>query len=67
MIPVDRDTPPAPGEIRAFDFPDVDRTALSNGLDLRVARMARLPAVSVNLFVRAGESALGEEQAGRQK
>ncbi|HKJ01509.1 MAG TPA: pitrilysin family protein [Longimicrobiales bacterium] len=64
MSPVDRATPPEAGEIRPFEFPDVDRTTLANGLDLRVARMARLPAVSVNLFVRAGESALGERQAG---
>ena len=64
MTPMDRNRPPEPGGIRAFDFPDVNRTALGNGLDLRVARMARLPAVSVNLFVRAGESALGEDTAG---
>ena len=64
MSPIDRNSPPEPGEIRAFDFPDVDRTALANGLDLRVARVARLPAVSVNLFVRAGESALAEDVAG---
>jgi predicted Zn-dependent peptidase len=62
--PFDRNGPPEAGEIRPFDFPDVDREALANGLDLRVARMARLPAVSVNLFVRAGESALAEDTAG---
>ena len=62
--PFDRSSPPDAGEIRPFDFPDVDREALANGLNLRVARMARFPMVSVNLFVRAGESALGEDTAG---
>jgi zinc protease len=61
---IDRSGPPSPGEIRSFDFPDVGRDALPNGLDLRVARIARLPAVSVQLFVRAGESALDEARAG---
>jgi len=60
----DRSVPPGPGAIRAFEFPDVDRRALANGLDLRVARMARLPVVSANLFVRAGEAALEEPSAG---
>ena len=56
--------PPEPGEIRAFEFPSVDRRALDTGLDVRVARLARLPVVSVNLFFRAGESGLGERTAG---
>ena len=64
MTPLDRSAPPEPGAIRSFDFPGVDRRELANGLELRVARMSRLPVVSANLFFRAGESALGEEQAG---
>jgi predicted Zn-dependent peptidase len=64
MTPVDRTAPPPSAAIRPFDFPDVDRRELGGGLDLRVARLARLPVVSANLFVRAGESALGEERAG---
>jgi zinc protease len=50
--------------VRPFEFPDVERSELAGGLDLRIARVARLPAVSVRLFVRAGESSLGEDQAG---
>lgn len=64
MTRLDRTVPPEPGAIRGFGFPDVDRRALPNGLDLRVARMARLPVVSANLFVRAGEASLEPEQAG---
>ncbi len=64
MTPVDRSAPPPSSAIRPFDFPDVDRRELPGGLDLRVARLSRLPVVSVNLFVRAGESALHEDRAG---
>lgn len=37
---------------------------MPNGLDLRVALMNRLPVVSVNLFMRAGEGALSDANAG---
>ncbi len=61
---VDRSRAPKPGRIRPFDFPDVDRRRLDNGADLHIARMGRLPVVSVNLFMRAGEAALDAEHAG---
>lgn len=61
---IDRTAPPEPGTIRPFEFPDVDRRRLDNGLALHVARMGRLPMVSVNLFMRAGEAALDHERAG---
>lgn len=64
MSALDRTTPPASGELRDFDFPEVVRSRLSNGLDLRVGRMHRLPMVSVNLFLRAGEDALSPQRAG---
>ena len=64
MSTLDRTKRPPSGPIRSFDFPAVDRRALPNGLDLRVARMTRLPVVSAKLFVRGGESALGLERAG---
>ena len=64
MSAFDRDAPPGPGPIRHFDFPPVERRTLSNGLDLRVARMPRLPVASVRLFMRAGEGGLGVERAG---
>jgi zinc protease len=61
---LDRSAAPNPGVIRHYDFPPVERRALSNGLDLRVARVARLPVASVRLFVRAGEAAIRAERAG---
>jgi zinc protease len=64
MSDLDRGRRPTSGPIRDFDFPDVDRRALPNGLDLRVVHMNRLPVVSVNLFIRAGESALSDHNAG---
>lgn len=64
MSVLDRSSPPGSGPIRNFDFPEVDRRTLSNGLDLRVARISRLPAVSVRLFMRSGEAALGTERSG---
>ena len=50
--------------MRHFEFPEVERRVLPNGLDLRVAHLPRLPVVSVNLFLRAGEAALRAERAG---
>jgi zinc protease len=61
---VDRSRRPSSGPIRNFDFPAVDRRTLLNGLDLRVARMSRLPVVSLKLFLRGGESALSAERGG---
>ena len=60
----DRSVPPVGGAIRNFDFPDVERRSLPSGLDLRTARISRLPLVSVNLFMRAGEQSLSPERAG---
>ena len=64
MSALDRTQPPASGSIRKFDFPDVERRTLSNGLDLRVCKLSRLPVVSTNLFFRAGEGQLVESRAG---
>ena len=64
MSILDRSQRPASGPVRSFDFPDVDRREMPNGLDLRVARMSRLPVVSANLFVRSGEGALSPARAG---
>jgi zinc protease len=64
MSPFDRGRPPQPGAIQHHDFPPVERRTLSNGLDMRVARVGRLPVASVRLFMRAGEAALGAERAG---
>ena len=64
MSAFDRSQPPGSGSIRNFDFPDVERRALSNGLDLRVCKLSRLPVVSTNLFFEAGEGRLDESRAG---
>lgn len=64
MTGLDRSQRPSSRPLRDFDFPPVDRRALANGLDLRVARLARLPVVSAKLFMRAGEDALGAARAG---
>lgn len=64
MSALDRSSPPASGSMRHFDFPEVDRRVLSNGIDLRVARLSRLPVVSARLFMRSGESALGADRGG---
>jgi zinc protease len=64
MTKLDRTTPPDSGALRNFDFPSVEKRALPTGVDLRVAIMNRLPMVSLNLFLRAGEAALAPEVAG---
>lgn len=64
MSSLDRTAPPSSRALRDFSFPHVDRLPVSNGLDLRVGRMNRLPMVSMSLFMRAGESALGLDAAG---
>lgn len=64
MSPSWRASPPPRGPARDFAFPAVERRTLAGGLDLRVARVARVPAVSAGLFVRAGEGALPDPRAG---
>ena len=60
----DRERPPEPGPIRSFRFPDVERVRVGSGLDVRVARQARLPVVTLSLVLPAGEAALEPEAAG---
>ncbi|MDH3271718.1 MAG: insulinase family protein [Gemmatimonadota bacterium] len=64
MSAFDRSRPPSRGTFADFDFPTIERRRLSTGLDLRVAQLTRLPVVSVNLFMRAAESALTDGNAG---
>ena len=47
---------PTPGVPRQYTFPTVERTTLSNGLRIAVARMPRLPLVTVLALVDAGAS-----------
>jgi predicted Zn-dependent peptidase len=64
MSPTDRSAPPAAAAIRAFEFPEVHDERLANGLDLRCARLPRLPLVSAVLVLTASESSLDDAQAG---
>ncbi|MEE2904766.1 MAG: pitrilysin family protein [Gemmatimonadota bacterium] len=64
MSVIDRSLPPSSGPIGHFDFPSVERRRLSNGLDLRIALVPRLPVVSVRLFIRTGEAVLPADSAG---
>ncbi|MBW3533764.1 MAG: insulinase family protein [Gemmatimonadetes bacterium] len=59
-----RELPPEPGAIRPFEFPDVVRQRLDGGLDLRVARLPRLPLVTLSLVLPAGEVALAPALGG---
>ncbi|WKW13631.1 pitrilysin family protein [Pseudogemmatithrix spongiicola] len=45
---------PAPGQVRSYRFPDTDEATLPNGLRVIVARMPRLPIVTVLALVDAG-------------
>lgn len=56
--------PPDAGRIRPFHFPDVVGRELEIGLALRLARLPRLPVVSVTAVLNAGESWLGRDRAG---
>ena len=47
---------PQPGEPRKYSFPAVERTRLANGLRIAVARIPRLPLVTVLAQVDAGAS-----------
>lgn len=62
--PEDRSRPPAPGEVRPFEFPAVDSHALNGGLRLRVARLPRLPVVGMSLVIPAAEAMFDPERAG---
>lgn len=56
--------PPDPGEIRPFSFPEVLPGELENGLQTRVARLARVPMASATVVLNAGESWLSDDRAG---
>jgi zinc protease len=56
--------PPEPGQVRPFTFPEVEYERLESGLELRTARMPRLPVVTATLVFGAGEATLPEERGG---
>lgn len=59
-----RDQVPAPGPVRPFSFPELHAFQTSNGLRVRVARMSRLPLVTIGLILDAGEGLLPVREAG---
>jgi zinc protease len=61
---LDRSVPPAPGPVRAFDFPVVRRQRLENGFALLTARHGDLPIVTAELILDAGAGLEVEHQAG---
>lgn len=60
----DRTQPPAPGPIRPFAFPRLERRRLGNGLDVIAARAGDLPLVTAALVVDAGAAADPAGKAG---
>ena len=58
-----RDTPPAAGRIRPFEFPAVAESRLDNGMALRLVSGVPLPVVTAMVVLRAGETA---SPAGRE-
>ena len=62
---LDRTVPPAPGPLRAFDFPPVSRHALETGLPVEVVQVPHLPVVTAVLVLPAGEAVLSEDRAGQ--
>ncbi|MGB3852372.1 MAG: pitrilysin family protein [Tunicatimonas sp.] len=58
----DRSQLPEMGEVAAATFPALERTTLSNGLDVVLARRAGVPTVVMNLVVDAGYAA---DQGGK--
>jgi zinc protease len=54
---VDRSRVPEPGEPPVADFPEVERSTLSNGLEIVLARRDAVPVVNLQLHVDAGYAA----------
>lgn len=50
---LDRSAPPAPGALRPFNFPPIERFSLPNGLPVLLAHTPGLPVVTVSVLVHA--------------
>ncbi len=61
---LDRTQPPAPGPVRPFKLPRVDRSELRNGLQVLSARHGRLPVVASALVLEGGASGEPPSKAG---
>jgi zinc protease len=57
-------TRPTPGTPRPYDFPDVERSRLANGLSLVVANLPGRPLVSASLVLRNGAGDEPDGEAG---
>ncbi len=61
---LDRSREPAPGPVRSFSFPHVDRDELRNGLNVLSARHGKLPVVTSALVLEGGASGEPPSKAG---
>ena len=61
---LDRTRPPAPGPLRPFHFPDVQRRSLSNGLGVMVAENHAFPLATIDVMFPSGGLAEPEARAG---
>lgn len=64
MTDLDRSQVPAPGALRPFRFPPVQRAALPNGLEVLLAENHTFPLVTVDLVLSAGALTETEARAG---
>jgi zinc protease len=64
MSAIDRTREPAPGAIRPFTFPGVERRTLANGLPVVIAPHGDLPLVTVRIVVDAGAGTERPGEAG---
>ena len=62
--PLDRTKAPESGSVRSFQFPSVISSTLPNGLGLRIARMTRVPLVTVTVVLDGGEALLPDASGG---
>jgi len=63
---VDRSSPPPVEEIRDLTFPTIERTTLSNGIELVFARRTTVPTVRVSVAFDAGNAADPKAKLGTQ-
>lgn len=64
MTAPDRTRPPAPGPVRPFDFPGVQRGRLDNDLEVLTAPHGDLPVVTAALVLETGVAGEPAEKAG---
>lgn len=61
---MDRSRAPAPGPVRPFHFPAVERSTTGNGLTVLSARQGRLPVVTAVLVLEGGAAGEPADKAG---